>query len=352
MSDVEHPNSTSVQMFVRSIKTEARTPTDEIVANLHSFKTRATVEHWEPAHVYGRLSHEEIVASGGITNSADVVFGVSDGDNVYVIGYRLGSQRGTKNVSVFRDGGTLQATHGMRLVPGEGIVHFFAVVGDDLLTRAVLASTTKVTKLDHVQVLHLFREHATALKYVAPGHSKQTSVQVFVRSIKTEARTPTDEIVANLHSFKTRATVEHWEPAHVYGRLSHEEIVASGGITNSADVVFGVSDGDNVYVIGYRLGSQRGTKNVSVFRDGGTLQATHGMRLVPGEGIVHFFAVVGDDLLTRAVLASTTNVTKLKHVQVLHLFRKHASALDYVAHGHAKQRAMRTLRRIRSKRNS
>lgn len=116
--------------------------------------------------------------------------------------------------------------------------------------------------------------------------------------------------------------------------------------------MFGVSDGDNVYVIGYRLGSQRGTKNVSVFRDGGTLQATHGMRLVPGEGIVHFFAVVGDDLLTRAVLASSSKVTKLKHVQVLHLFRDHASALGYVAHGHAKQRTMTTLRRIRSKRNS
>lgn len=174
-----------------------------------------------------------------------------------------------------------------------------------------------------------------------------TTTDVYVRSVFTEDRAPSDEIHARLEPFYGAPhKVERWEPGKIFITLPVERQRVR---STAGDVVFGVSDGTNVYVTAYSLHSGE-RKNFRIYRDGGTMDVTVGVPTIPGPDTTHFFALFGPAPLTPAMLASTKKFIKLTHPQVLRLFRAHpAYVLRHIASTHARDRAMATLRRVRSR---
>lgn len=166
----------------------------------------------------------------------------------------------------------------------------------------------------------------------------------------THDRPASAEIRARLHPFSNNLAVEHWEPGPIFVTLPYSERLSNDRMYGK-DVVFGVSDGENVYVTGYSLLNGR-RKNITAYRDGGTMEITVGVPTKPGGDLAHMFALFGHDLLTPSVEQSTKRFVKLSHSQVLRLFRNQPmSAFKYIASSHAKRRAMAVLRRVRSKKN-
>ena len=171
---------------------------------------------------------------------------------------------------------------------------------------------------------------------------------VYLRSIMTHNRPTTSEIYAELHEFGDGHGVEHWEPGKIYSILPYSERLSKNGMY-AKDLVFGVSDGENVYVTAFVLRNGR-VKNVTTYRDGGTMEVTVGVPTKPGGGLTHLFAVFGHDLISPKVEQSVQRFVKLSHPQVLKLFRQQPMrAFRHIASSHANRRAMTVLRRVRSK---
>ena len=181
---------------------------------------------------------------------------------------------------------------------------------------------------------------------------KHTMTSVYVRSIMTHTRPPTPDINARLLPFASGSpppSVEHWEPGKVFATLPYS-VQLSQDRMYGRDVVFGASDGENVYMTGYSL-SSGDSKHVRVYRDGGTMDVTVGVPTEAGEDVTHLFAVFGSDLVTPAMRDSKKKFAKLTHAQVLRLFRDQPPrTLRYIAGAHAHRRAMASLRRVRSRR--
>ena len=180
------------------------------------------------------------------------------------------------------------------------------------------------------------------------ARSVPTMTSVYVRSVMTHDRPTTPEIRARLHPFTNNITVEHWEPGKIFATLPYSERLSNDRMYGR-DVVFGVSDGENVYVTGYDLQSGA-RKHVTVFRDGGTMEVTVGVPTKAGGELTHMFAVFGHDLISPNVQNSTKRFAKLSHPQVLKLFRDQPmSAFRHIASDHAHRRAMAVVRRVRSR---
>lgn len=177
-------------------------------------------------------------------------------------------------------------------------------------------------------------------------HLQKNMTDVYHRAILTHDRPPTPTIVARLHPFVDPPVVEHWEPGRVVA------VLPAWSLTDRVrgDVVFGASDGENVYVTGYVL--HDGTrKNTTVYRDGGTMEVQFGVPTKPGAELTHLFALAGRGLLSEAVAHETKKIVRLSHAQVLWLFRDTSwSAFRTVAPWHARRRAMAAVRRVRSRR--
>lgn len=171
---------------------------------------------------------------------------------------------------------------------------------------------------------------------------------VYIRSVMTDTLPSTPDIRARLHPFTNDITVEHWEPGKIFATLPYSERLSTEGMYRR-DVVFGASDGENVYVTGYLLLSGA-RKHVTLYRDGGTMEVTVGVPTQAGGELTHMFAVFGHDLISQSVQNSTKRFAKLSHPQVLKLFRDQPmSAFRYIASHHAHRRAMAVVRRVRSR---
>lgn len=175
---------------------------------------------------------------------------------------------------------------------------------------------------------------------------------VYCRSVLTVDAPATAEIRTLLHPLRAQPPpVERWEPGRLVPVLPFSEALSRAGMYGR-DVVFGVSDGDAVYMIGYCLQDGR-SKNVSVLRDGGTMEGMRGVPTKPGPTVTHLFAVFGDGLLTPAMRDTSKTFLRLTSPQVLRVFRDQpARVLRYLAPHQARAAAMASLRRVRSRRSS
>lgn len=191
------------------------------------------------------------------------------------------------------------------------------------------------------------------------GHKKKPTpllipssmTSVYLRTIMTQNRPATPQIYARLLPFSPSDphSIEYWEPGKVFITLPYSSRLSSDRMYGH-DVVFGASDGESVFMIGYSLSGGH-KKNVDVMRDGGTMEVTVGVPTVPGDNLTHLFAVLGYNILTPAMLASTKRMLKLTHPQVLRIFRDQPTdAFRYIAEAHSRRHAMSRLRRVRRRR--
>jgi hypothetical protein len=111
------------------------------------------------------------------------VFGCAQGTNLYLLGYITDVLQNSHQVSRLRDGGSKYAMQPVPTEPGVNTVHFFAVVGDDLLTSKMLSSRKKFMKLHNAQVRFLFRNDLTALRTISPHHAKLIARSKIRRSL-------------------------------------------------------------------------------------------------------------------------------------------------------------------------
>lgn len=170
-------------VYVRSVITEDRPEAPQgIHANLHPFNSDLRVERWEPGRIFAILPFSKRLSEDRMYGK-DTVFGASDANNVFVTGYVLRGEGSLKNVERFTDGGTIGVTFGMPTVPGPGVVHMFAVVGSDLIPQRVQDSRHEFVKLEHHEVVQLFRDQPKdAFEYIASHHAQQFAMDQIQQS--------------------------------------------------------------------------------------------------------------------------------------------------------------------------
>ena len=172
-------------VYYRTVLTEDTPPTPEISARLHPFQHPTAVEVWEPGRIFVTLpSYAEL--SENRMYRYDIVFGVSDGENVFMTGYLLHDGQ-KKNVTQLRGSG-MEVNVGVPTDSGVKPAHFFALFGTDMLTDTMRASTKKMVRLTHPQVLHLFRNQPPhAFRYLANAHAHR-SAMASLRRVRSRSR--------------------------------------------------------------------------------------------------------------------------------------------------------------------
>lgn len=111
------------------------------------------------------------------------VFGCAQGEVLYLVGFHTDVFRDSHQVSMLRDGGSMMTTRGVPTEAGGETMHFFAVVGDDILTKAMRTARKKFMKLSTAQVRHLFRNDQAALRTISPHHSRLIAASKIRRSL-------------------------------------------------------------------------------------------------------------------------------------------------------------------------
>ena len=99
-----------------------------------------------------------------------VVFGCAQGGKVYMIGYV--SQEKMHQVALYRDGGSMETKVGIPTTPGNEVMHFFAVIGDNILTSSMKQTSKKFVGLTTPQILHLFRNDVPSLSRISIEHAR------------------------------------------------------------------------------------------------------------------------------------------------------------------------------------
>ena len=109
-----------------------------------------------------------------------VAFGVAEGECVMLLGtrFQMHDTMHSHKVSLFRDGGSLSTMTGVPTKPGENTTVFFAVLGDDILTKAMKQNDKKFMRLTLPQVKHLFKHDKSAFKTICPYYARLAAISV------------------------------------------------------------------------------------------------------------------------------------------------------------------------------